>query len=341
MSEKPEVLGVRKILDNGDEAKRANLVLIAEGYTRSQRKLFEGHCRTLVSVLKSEAWYRRMPKSLNVHQIMVASKEPGTWLSYSCPPKPRRTAFRATFCADRRMLRGVGGDMQLARDTAAQNVADVTCIGVLLNNSAKGGTGGMDSFWVTTGRSRWWYVALHELGHGMFGLADEYDGVRGTYTGGREPLSPNITIETDREKLKWRHLISPDTPIPTMMQGERLENLRLRSEVGLFEGGSRFERGIYRPAYDCRMRRSAMPFCDVCEEHIVKFLTKYADEIPDGTGEVVAPLVEVVPDVPESGGTVVKLKARIEVKIGGRTVTWQDTRAGTDSAIAYLRRRHP
>ena len=341
MPEKPNVLSVRKILDNGDEAKRANLVLIAEGYTKSQRHLFDRHARTLVNVMKHEAWYKRMPGSLNVHQIMVESKEPGTWIPYSCPPRPRRTPFRATFCSNRTMLRAVSGNTQLARKTAEQHVADVTCTGILVNNAGRGGTGGTNSFWVTTGRSRWWYVALHELGHGMFGLADEYDGIRGTYTGTREPSAPNITIETDLEKLKWRHLISPDTPVPTLMHGERLENVRLRSEVGLFEGGSRYERGIYRPQYDCRMRQSAYAFCDVCEEHIVKFLVPYADEIPEGTGEVSAPVVEVVPDVPDVPSIVVKLKTRIEVKIGRRTITWQDTRAGTDSAIAYLRSRHP
>jgi len=341
MPETPNILDVRKILDNGDEAKRANLVLIAEGYTKAERKLFEGHCRTLVNVIKQEQWYKRMPGALNVHRIMVESKETGRWIPYACPPRPRRTAFKATFCANRSMLRAVGGDMALAQTVAGLHVADVTTTGVLVNHSGKGGTGAHNGFWCTTGRSRWWYVALHELGHGMFGLADEYDGVRGTYTGGREPSAPNITIETDRDKLKWRHLVSPDTPVPTQMHGEPLENTRLRYEVGLFEGGSRFERGVYRPAHNCRMRQSAAGFCDVCEEHIVKFLTPYADEIPEGTGEVAAPTVEVVPDVPEGEETVVRPKARIEVKIGGRTISWIDSRSGTDSAIAYLRRRHP
>ncbi len=335
------ILDVRKIIDNGDEAKRANLVLIAEGYTKSQRKLFESHCRTLANVIKQEQWYKRMPGALNVHQIMVASKEPGTWIPVSCPPRPRRTPFKATFCADRRTLRAVGGDGELARTVAAENVADVTCTGILVNSGGRGGTGGPSSFWCTTGRRQWWYVALHELGHGMFGLADEYDGVRGTYTGGREPSAPNITIETDRDAVKWRHLISEHTRVPTQMYGELLENTRLRSEIGLFEGGSRFERGVYRPAYNCRMRQASALFCEVCEAHIVKLLTPYADEIPEGTGEVAAPVVEVVPDVPEGEGTVVKPKTRIEIKIGKRTMSWMDTRSGTDSAITYLRRRHP
>ena len=102
------------------------------------------------------------------------------------------------------------------------------------------------------------------------------------------------------------------------LYGELLENTRLRSEIGLFEGGSRFERGVYRPAYNCRMRQASALFCEVCEAHIVKLLTPYADEIPEGTGEVAAPVVEVVPDVPEGEGTVVKPKTRIEIKIGKR-----------------------
>ena len=56
----------------------------------------------------------------------------------------------------------------------------------------------------------------HEIGHALFGLSDEY----ASYGAGEtcfdvEPAAPNITRQTDREKIKWGDLISPQTPLPT------------------------------------------------------------------------------------------------------------------------------
>lgn len=339
MPEEPRPLWTKKLLDKGPDNVRANLVLVAEGYQLKDERLFERQCRTLVSVIKREEWFERMPV-LNVHAVMVASREPGPWIPYGCPARPRRTPFRAAFCGNGRMLRLVTGDMPLAKEVAREAVPEVTCTGVLINNRAKGGTGGQDSWWCTAGRRHWYYVALHELGHGMFRLADEYDG-EGEYRGTREPSAPNVTIETDREKVKWRHLISRDTQLPTLMHGEQPRSMRERREVGLFEGAQYRSYGIFRPQWECRMRASRHEFCDVCEEHIVKVLTPYADEIPDGPDEIMSPTVPVVPDTGEGETTVVRPRARIEVRIGTRTMSWPDNRAGTNNAIDFLRRRHP
>jgi hypothetical protein len=329
-----------KLLNSGPDDVRANLVLVGDGYTAAQQRLFLQHARTLARVIKSEPWYKRAPV-LNVHALSIVSEESGTWIPYSCPARPRRTPFKSAFCGNGSMLRLMTGDMPLAKRVAVGAVPNATCTGILINHSGRGGTGSINGFWVTTGRPRWWNVALHELGHGMFGLADEYDGVRGEYRGTRELTAPNLTLQTDREKLKWKHHIHDATPIPTALHGESVPPGKLRHEVGLFEGGGRYERGVFRPALQCRMRESARPFCEVCEEEIVRILQPFTDEIPDGPSIVLPPQEPEEPHVPDEDTPVVKPMVRIEVKIGGRTITWPDTRSGTDSAIAYLRRRHP
>jgi hypothetical protein len=49
-------------------------------------------------------------------------------------------------------------------------------------------------------------------------------------------------------------------------------------KVGVFEGGGYLTKGMYRPAYDCRMRTNeAAAFCHVCEkavEKMILFLTE-------------------------------------------------------------------
>ena len=62
------------------------------------------------------------------------------------------------------------------------------------------------------------YVFVHEFGHHMACLADEY------YTSAVayelpdtviEPYELNVTIHADRDKIKWAELIDASTPVPT------------------------------------------------------------------------------------------------------------------------------
>ena len=75
---------------------------------------------------------------------------------------------------------------------------------VIVNSSTYGGSGGQIG--VTSTSSNWERIAIHELRHSAFGMADEYEyyagcGVdtdRDKYVGG-EPSEPNvklISIET-------------------------------------------------------------------------------------------------------------------------------------------------
>jgi hypothetical protein len=43
--------------------------------------------------------------------------------------------------------------------------------------------------------------------------------------------------------------------------------------IGVFEGGGYRKKGIYRPAYDCRMRTNNAPgFCPVCQKAVEKMI---------------------------------------------------------------------
>lgn len=57
-------------------------------------------------------------------------------------------------------------------------------------------------------------IALHEMGHTAYGLADEYSTYAGSGETGRdvhppgEPLQPNITLNgNDRNSLKWNQFV--------------------------------------------------------------------------------------------------------------------------------------
>src|SRR4029450_3813529 len=61
-------------------------------------------------------------------------------------------------------------------------------------------------------------IAIHEIGHSAFGLADEYGG-DGSATPPGEPGKPNVTRDTNRATNKWRALIAATTPMPSRCDG--------------------------------------------------------------------------------------------------------------------------
>jgi hypothetical protein len=114
-------------------------------------------------------------------------------------------------------------------------------------------------------------VFVHELGHNLAGLGDEYVGSVPYETGAPdrpEPWEPNLTALKDPAALKWRDLVEPGTPIPTPPS--------FAGRVGAFEGGGYQARGLYRPEAACVMgSASPVGFCRVCQRAISRIIDTY------------------------------------------------------------------
>ena len=149
---------------------------------------------------------------------------------------------------------------------------------VIVNSTTYGGSGGTVAVYSLAAGAL--QIALHELGHSAFGLADEYeyytgcgiDTDRNNHPAG-EPGEPNVTLETNRDIIKWRDLILPATAMPTM-SNPNCANCDGRPStappgtVGAFEGAHYYHCGAYRPEYNCLMRALDQPFCAVCRRVI-------------------------------------------------------------------------
>jgi hypothetical protein len=90
-----------------------------------------------------------------------------------------------------------------------------------------------------------------------------------TYPLNVEPWEPNITTRVNFAS-KWEDMLRKGTPVPTP------ESDRNRYPVGLYEGAAYVAKGIYRPAYDCRMRTNQCPsFCPVCQRALRRLIDYY------------------------------------------------------------------
>ena len=115
-------------------------------------------------------------------------------------------------------------------------------------------------------------LVLHEVGHSFGLLGDEYDyGSCSLY----EPSSPNVTMETNRDLIKWNigggpptGWIDPATPIPTVSSSNGIP--------GLYEGAQYCSTGKYRPTYNSKMRSLGPPFEQINEEQLIKRVYNWA-----------------------------------------------------------------
>lgn len=108
------------------------------------------------------------------------------------------------------------------------------------------------------------YLLLHELGH-YFGLNEEYEGGGPTELAFApnitEPWSQNITFNTNRQTLKWGHLVDAGTAIPTPS-----DQWRGSGPYGAYRGGyadSLPRNRSHKPGKSCTMA-SGRSFCPIC-----------------------------------------------------------------------------
>lgn len=279
------VIGTTKIVDHGSPAKRFNLVLVAEGYQQTEMAQFSADAQQFANHLFNTPPFDELQCAINVYRVDVASTDSGADDPTACGGTGAivATYFDASFCNGgiRRLLLANSGTVQNVVNTQVPQWHQII---VIVNSSIWGGAGG--SIAVTSTALGWENIAIHELGHAVFGFADEYeywagcgiDTGQNNYPGG-EPSEPNVTTNTNRTTIKWGDLILATTPMPTTSNADCTQCDPQPSPVpvgtvGAFEGARYYHCGVYRPEFNCMMR-NLNPFCAVCRRRIRQTLLPY------------------------------------------------------------------
>ncbi|MFE7311869.1 M64 family metallopeptidase [Streptomyces sp. NPDC057555] len=250
---------VTKIIDNGDTKDRLDVVVIGDGYTAGELDQFHTDAKQKWNDFLGVEPYRTYQKLFNVWTVDAVSKESGV----SGDPGQnvvRNTALGAHFwCGGTERLLCV--DQQKVDGYVAK--APQADLVLVLANSAKYGGAGYNEPSATLGYEgistasahdkASSQVAVHETGHSLGKLADEYSypGVPGyeRYTGPEQPQSNSSVLTADAmaaAHTKWYRWLGAASP-----DGGR---------VGAFEGGNYYVKGLYRPTDDSLMRSLGKPF---------------------------------------------------------------------------------
>lgn len=258
---------VDSVLISGEPAHTIDIVFIPEGYTKDQLGKFKKDIARLTDSLFAVEPFKTHHNKFNLYAVMAPSEEEGAdipginlW---------KKTVVNSTFYTfdSERYLTTL--DFWKVRDLAALAPCDQVYI---LVNTEKYGGGGVYNHYNLTSASNALspQVFIHEFGHGFAGLGDEYYESDVSYTDFYspqiEPWEPNLTT-LKNFPVKWKNMLAPGTPIPTPPTEKYI------NETGVFEGGGYVSKGVYRPAYDCRMKSNRPEeFCKVCQKSIEKMI---------------------------------------------------------------------
>ncbi|MFB6341861.1 M64 family metallopeptidase [Saccharicrinis sp. FJH62] len=260
----------KDILISGKTDECIDIVLIAEGYTKYDEKLFFEDAQNFADALFTSKPFAENKGKFNIRAVMSYSEEEG-----ADDPEQAiyvKTALNSsynTLYSDRYLMTN---DLYDVSNYASLVPHDQI---IILVNSEKYGGGGIYNFYSinsTRGRKNQ-QVFIHEFGHSFAGLADEYYTSDVSYNdffpADIEPWEPNVTTLVDFDS-KWKDMLDQDTPVPTPAKN------KYKNTIGVYEGGGYVAKGVYRPFIDCRMKTNeAEDFCPVCARAIVRTINFY------------------------------------------------------------------
>ena len=262
----------RYLLKSGTADRCVDIAILAEGYTEEEMDIFYRDAQIACDALFDHEPFKSMKERFNVVAVASASKDSG--VSVPRLKEWKETAFNShfsTFYSDRYLTTL---HVKSIHDVLAG--IDYEHIIILANTEEYGGGGIYNSYTLTTAHHPMFRpVVVHEFGHSFGGLADEYfyddDVMTDTYPTDVEPWEQNITTKIDFAS-KWEDMLPKGTPNPTPAEQKE------KYPVGVFEGGGYSAKGIYRPAYNCRMRTNEHPaFCPVCQRALRRLIEFYTE----------------------------------------------------------------
>lgn len=255
------VLGSKVLHGGGDSAHRLDLVIVGDGYTVNQMDKFARHAKEVVDELLSEPPYSELADGLNIVRVDVVSEETGA--SYDCRDcTVRNTAFGSIFALELvNRITGAGYDSRAMfqadqwRVARAISAVPWDAVLVLVNSDQYGGMA-VHYASATTGQPEFARVAIHELGHSLALLGDEYvfDAcIRSQALG----LPENVAEE--RDDVPWGHWVGDEG-------------------IDAYEGAWNCPE-LFRPAKNCMMKNHNKSLCAVCQELVARRVLRHTDPV--------------------------------------------------------------
>jgi hypothetical protein len=263
--------GSTLLYESGPSSNRMDIVLIGDGYAAGDTSKWTADAQKVASGLLGDPLFGGHKAGLNIRRVDVVSNDSGV-------SEPDQGIYKDTALGVQMGCYGVDrlvcadNDKVFAAVDAATAPDAHDVIVVVANSTRYGGSGGAVATMSMNVQAI--ELALHEIGHTAFKLADEYD--YGTCDASTEPTEANVTTQLSRSNSKWGDLIAANVQVPTPT------SYYAAGTVGLFQGARYCTSGMYRPTEDSRMRTLGQPWYAVNERRADTVFASYYDPSKDG-----------------------------------------------------------
>ena len=200
-----QIFNVDTLHKSGPIEKRLNVVILGDGFTKDELPKFSYEAKQFADFFLNYEPYNRYREYFNFFAIPTPSNEsgvtnPGT-APDAYPDQPvgvKDTYYGATFGISVHRLVTIGKGYVLF-DVLGYNFPAYDLIVVLVNTPFYGGSGGgMAVHTLNISANK---IGVHEIGHTLSGLNDEY-------WPGYGWEGPNMTQTNDPEKIRWKNWLN-------------------------------------------------------------------------------------------------------------------------------------
>ncbi len=237
----------------GDSADRFDLVFVGDGYTDADLETYSANVLSKWTELSAVEPFASYKDYFNVWQVNVVSPESGVDHDPTTGIEKNTALDMGFWCQGRdanteRLL--CVNETKAKQFAALAPAADQV---IALGNTAKYGGAGGSVATASGSNAQSGQIAIHELGHSIGGLADEYDYPYATYTG-TEPREVNVT--KDPTGAKWGEYLGQPSPDGGV--------------IAPVEGARYYKNGLYRPTPNSIMRTLGKEFNSIGRDAMIK-----------------------------------------------------------------------
>lgn len=243
-----------RLLYGRDDGKGIDLVIIGDGFVEDEMDRFRDRAQETANyMLNYDPKLSKHKNAWNIHIIDLASNQSGVDNEHAQNGVQVDTPLDGHFyCSDIQRLFCV--DDNKVSFVSSQIVPQFQEVLIIGNSTIRGGSGGLYGAFTMSYHGK--KTAVHELGHSLARLGDEYSN-SGAYPYNYEPPVPNLTINNNPETVKWKHWMGEEIG---------LDSSGVMQTVGLYEGGSYAYTGIWRSSKNSFMSTSGHPMHPVNAE---------------------------------------------------------------------------
>ncbi|MGN0299678.1 MAG: M64 family metallopeptidase, partial [Lachnospiraceae bacterium] len=251
------------------------LLIMGDGFTAKEQKDFYKAAEETANHIMNSSPFDEFTDVFKIYALGVISNESGAQGEDASSQAEaeidvRDTYFGATFWSyGTQRLLTLSMEGEAKGDALREEYLPLTDYNAyIVNSDTYGGSGG--SYCVASLNTESLEIMVHELGHTIGGLSDEY------YAPGYEEENVNLTQESDPKKVSWSRFVG-------------------KNGVGVYDWGGYGGTGWYVPSNNCKMQYLGTDheFCEVCKEQMRKsfcadsdvtklFFQTYADEFIAG-----------------------------------------------------------